>query len=127
MCFVSPFTSDRLLREKDARPLPPSCLGEYKTRLDFYNPILVDISSSSCFQGGVFPKEETKREVMECVLSLVLQINPHGIESISPCFQTKLEEHIPERRDKSTMWETLRVGTFHLLREKMLQFFLILV
>ena len=76
MCFVSRFTSDRLRREKDARPPPPCCLGEYacKTRLDFYNPILVDISSSSCFQGGVFPKGGA----IECVLSRVLQFNVHG-------------------------------------------------
>ena len=83
MCFVSRFTSDGLRREKDARPPYPCYLGEYKTRLDFYNPILVDISSSSCFHGGVFPKEETKREVMECDLSRVLQFDVHGYMKIT--------------------------------------------
>ena len=89
MCFVSRFTtrftSDRLRREKDARPPPPCCLGEYacKTRLDFYNPILVDISSSSCFQGGVFPKEETKWEIIEYEVSNHATIPPRPYMYIS--------------------------------------------
>ena len=83
MCFVSRFTSDRLRREKDARPPSPCSLGEYKTRLDFYNPILVDISSSSCFQGGVFPKEETKWEIIEYEVSNHATIPPRPYMYIS--------------------------------------------
>ena len=128
MCFVSRFTSDRLRREKDARPPSPCSLGEYKTRYrvhlvsrGVYSGMLWQMESNwtwfvSRFTvqcswmykdhlaseqnwRSTFPKEETNGKQLNVFCLLFYKLILMDI-SKSPCFQTKLEECIPERRDK---------------------------
>jgi hypothetical protein len=65
--------------------------------------MFMDISRSPCFQtklGVCIPERRDKWKVIECVLSLVLQPNPHGYIEII-LFPGKLEEFISERNYSS--------------------------
>ena len=71
--------------------------------LSFYRVIFMDRIDITMFPtetGGVHPRKKRQMEVIECVLSLVLQGNPTGYINIT-LFPGKLMEHIPERRDKT--------------------------